>query len=235
MLIFISLHHGLIDCFIFSVDLIFIYFSNVIPFPNSPSRKGDPILPHLASMRVLPHLPTHSLLPALAFPYTGALSLHRTSSFHIDVQQGHPLLHMRLKPWVPPCVLYSWWFSPCELWRVWLVYIIVHPVCCKPLQLLQSFLLTPALETPCSVQWLARRSTSEFVRLWQSLSGDSYIRLLSASISLAPQQCLGLVSVYGWMDPQVEQSLDGLSFSLSSTFCLHFPSLEYFVPPSKKD
>jgi hypothetical protein len=33
----------------------------------------------------------------------------------IDAQQGHPLLHMRLEPWVPPCVLLGWWFSPWEL------------------------------------------------------------------------------------------------------------------------
>ena len=31
-----------------------------------------------ASMRVLPYPPTHSHLTALAFPYTGASSLHRT-------------------------------------------------------------------------------------------------------------------------------------------------------------
>ena len=90
---------------------------------------------------------------------------------------------------------------------------------CKPLQLLQSFL-------PCSVQWLAVRApTSVFVRYWQSLSGDIYIRLLSASISW---------SVYG-MGPQVGQSLDGISFSLCSTFVLHISSREYFVPLSKKD
>ena len=33
----------------------------------------------------------------------------------IDAQQGHPLLHMQLEPWVPPCVLFAWWFSPWEL------------------------------------------------------------------------------------------------------------------------
>ena len=33
-----------------------------------------------------------------------------------DVQQGHPLLHMCLEPWVPPCILFGWWFSPWELW-----------------------------------------------------------------------------------------------------------------------
>ena len=24
-----------------------------------------------------------------------------------DVQKGHPLLHMQLEPWVPPCVLFG--------------------------------------------------------------------------------------------------------------------------------
>ena len=37
------------------------------------------------------------------------------------------------------------------------------------------------------------------------------------------------------MDPQMEQSLDGLSFSLCSILCLCISSHEYFVPPSKKD
>ena len=37
------------------------------------------------------------------------------------------------------------------------------------------------------------------------------------------------------MDPQVRQSLNGLSFSLCSTHWLHISSHEYFVPPSKKD
>jgi hypothetical protein len=39
----------------------------------------------------------------------------------IDAQQGHPLLHMLLEPWVPPCVLIWWSFSPWEPWEVWLV------------------------------------------------------------------------------------------------------------------
>jgi hypothetical protein len=45
------------------------------------------------------------------------------SSPPIDDQQGHPLLHMGLGPWVSTCVLFSWWFSPCELWWYWLVHI----------------------------------------------------------------------------------------------------------------
>ena len=42
------------------------------------------------------------------------------------------------------------------------------------------------------------------------------------------------MTIYG-MDPKVGQSLDGFPFSLYSTLCLHISSLEYVVPPSKKD
>jgi hypothetical protein len=41
--------------------------------------------------------------------------------------------------------------------------------------------LGPSLGTLCSIQWWLWASTSVFVRHWQSLSEDSYIRLLSAS------------------------------------------------------
>jgi hypothetical protein len=43
------------------------HVQNHYPIPNIP-----------ASMRVLLHAPTHSHLSTLAFPYTGALILHRT-------------------------------------------------------------------------------------------------------------------------------------------------------------
>lgn len=48
------------------------------PFPVSPLETPYPIPLPPASMWVLPYPPTHSCLPALAFPYTRALSLHRT-------------------------------------------------------------------------------------------------------------------------------------------------------------
>jgi hypothetical protein len=73
---------------------------------------------------------------------------------------------------------------------------------------------------------------SVFVR--HCLSGDSYIRLLSANTRWHLQYCLGLVTVDG-MDPQVGQSLDGLSFCLFSMLCLSISSHGYFVSPSKKD
>jgi hypothetical protein len=35
---------------------------------------------------------------------------------------------MQLEPGVPPCVLFGRWFSPWELWRVWMVDIVVPPM-----------------------------------------------------------------------------------------------------------
>jgi hypothetical protein len=53
------------------------------PFPISPLQTPYPISPPPASMRMLPHSPTHSLIPVLAFSYTGASSLHRTKGLSL--------------------------------------------------------------------------------------------------------------------------------------------------------
>jgi hypothetical protein len=34
------------------------------------------------------------------------------ASLPIDVQKCHSLLFMQQEPWVPPCALFGWWFSP---------------------------------------------------------------------------------------------------------------------------
>jgi hypothetical protein len=69
---------------------------------------------------------------------------------------------------------------------------------------------------------------------WQSLTGDSYIRVLSAG------SCWHLSSVWVWLlfigggGPQVGQSLDGHSFRLCSKRCLCNSINGYFIPHSKK-
>jgi hypothetical protein len=78
------------------------------PFQVSLLETPYPILIPPASMRVLLHPPTHSRLPILAFPLghkppPGPRTTHPT-----NVQQGHPLPHMRPEPWVLPCVLFGW-------------------------------------------------------------------------------------------------------------------------------
>ena len=45
-----------------------------------------------------------------------------------DARQGHPLLHMRVEPWVPPRILFSSLFSSWELWGIWLVDIVFIPM-----------------------------------------------------------------------------------------------------------
>jgi hypothetical protein len=56
------------------MEILFIYISTVTPI--SPSQTPYPISPTPASVRVFPHAPTHYYLTILAFPYTGASSLH---------------------------------------------------------------------------------------------------------------------------------------------------------------
>ena len=104
---------------------------------------------------------------------------------------------------------------------------------CKSISSFSPF-SNSSIGNPVLVQWLWA-SASVFVKFWKSLSGDSYIRLLSACPFCHPQYCLGLVTVYGMDPPQVRQCLDGLSFSLCSTLCLCICSHEYFVPLSEKD
>jgi hypothetical protein len=62
-----------------------------------------------------PCSPTHLLpFPDPGIPLRWAFTGPRTSP-PIDVQLGHPLLHMRLELWVPPCELFGCWFSLREL------------------------------------------------------------------------------------------------------------------------
>ena len=92
--------------------------------------------------------------------------------------------------------------------------------------------LTPPMGTLPSEQWLAAFA-SVIVRLWKTLSEDSYIRLPSASTSWHPQLCQGSMIGYG-MEFQVELPLDGLFFFPCYTLFLCISSHGYFIPPSKK-
>jgi hypothetical protein len=127
-------------------------------FLSTNSQSHPP--PPSASMRVLP--PTTPAYPLWHSPTLGhqAFTGPRASP-PIDALQGHPLLHMRLEPWVPPCVLFGWWFSLWELWGNWLIHIVVPSMwpLLSLLQLLYWELCTQAND------WL-RASTSVFVRHW---------------------------------------------------------------------
>ena len=62
----------------------FLVFPQEMPIPS--------LLPLLLCGCSPTHPLTYSHLPALAFPYAGALSLHKTKG--LSSQQGHPLLHV---------------------------------------------------------------------------------------------------------------------------------------------
>jgi hypothetical protein len=63
---------------------------------------------------------------------------------------------MWLEPWVPPCVLFGWWFSPWECWGGGgLVGIILLPMGLQTPSAPSVLSLTSPLRTLCSVQWLA--------------------------------------------------------------------------------
>ena len=134
------------------------------PFLVSPPKIPYPTLPPPA------HQYTYSCSLVLEFHYTGALSLLRTkASPPIDVQQGHLLLHMKLEPWVPPCVLHGWWFSLWELWGI--------------LQTLSAPLdisLARPLGTLCSVQWLTE---STHLCICQALAESLKRQLYQAPVS----------------------------------------------------
>ena len=65
--------------FPFLMHVLFIYISNVIPFPSFPSGKS----PIPASMRVLPHLPAHPLpTPCPGIPLHRGIQPSRTKSIY---------------------------------------------------------------------------------------------------------------------------------------------------------
>jgi hypothetical protein len=62
---------------------------------------------------------------------------------------------MWLEPWVPPCVLFGWWFSSWELWGYWLVLIVDPPMGLQTPSALWVPSLAPPLGILCSGQWLS--------------------------------------------------------------------------------
>ena len=159
-----------------------ILSSLTVPPPETPYT----IPPPPASIRVLPQ-PTHSCLPALAFPYTGALSLHRTkglsshwywkrpsSATYADGAMGHSMYSL-----VGSLV-------PGSSGGFWLFDIVVPPMRLQTPSAPSVLSLTPPLGTPWSVQWLA---ASIHLCICQAL----------AAISVSCQQTLLGISNSVWV------------------------------------
>jgi len=138
---------------------------------------------------------------------------------------------MWLEPWVPPCVLFGWWFSPWELWKG-----LVGWYCCSSYGVANPlapsiFSLTPPLGSLCSVWWLA---ASILICISKALAEP-----LRRHPYLAPVYKHFLVSVTGFdgciWDGSPGGAVSGWPFHQSLLhICPCIYSCEHF-PPSKKD
>jgi len=174
----------------FFVD-IFIYTSNIIPFPCFPSITLLSHSPSTCFYEGVPP-PTHLLLPASLLwhsPTLGHGALVGPRASPIGTQQSHPLLHMQLEPWVCPCVFFGM-----VVWELWLVDIVVLMGLQTPSAPLISY-LTPSLGNPFSVQWLA---ASMCLCICHALAEPLGRQLLWACSSWCQQYCLGLVAFLIW-------------------------------------
>jgi hypothetical protein len=117
------------------------------------------------------------------------------------------------------CVISGWWFSPWELWGVWMVDIVVLPIGLQTPSAPSGLSLTPPLGTLCSVPCLA---DSIHLCICQALAEPLRRQLYQAPVSkylLAPTIVSGfsvclwdespVVAVSGW--PFLQSLLHTLS------------------------
>jgi hypothetical protein len=105
----------------------------------------------------------------------------------IDVQQGHPLLHLWLEPRIPPCVLFGWWFlGALGGWGIWLVDIVCSSYgVANPFSSFSTFSNSSTGNPELSLM-----VGCEHLHLYWSGSGRAFqetFRLLSASTSWHPE------------------------------------------------
>jgi hypothetical protein len=160
--------------------IFFIYISNVFSFPGFPFRNPLTHPPSPCLYEGAP-LSTHSYLPALAFPYNGAshtlpMMSNKAILCHI-CGRSHGSLHVYSLVGGP---------VPETSRESGQLTVLLPPWGCKPPQLLQSLLQLFHQGPPAQSNGWLQASASVFVRLWQSLSEDSHIRLLSARTSQHP-------------------------------------------------
>jgi hypothetical protein len=109
--------------------LLYLHFKC---YPLSWFPRCKPPIPSLLPLLLWGWCPIHPCMPtsppwhSLTLGH-GAFTESR-AYLPIDAQLDHHLLHMWLEPWISPCVLFGWWFSPWELWEVWLVDTVVLPM-----------------------------------------------------------------------------------------------------------
>jgi hypothetical protein len=153
----------------------FLYHS---PFSVFPLQTTYPIPPYPASMRMFPHPPTHSLLTALAFLFTGALSLYRTKGLPSHWCHIRPL---QLLPLTPPLgsLLSVQWLAV----SICLALHISAYICLA----LEEPLRRQLYQAPVNKHFLASTAVSGFgICMWDGspVSGWPFLQSLLHSLSL---------------------------------------------------
>jgi hypothetical protein len=147
----------------------------LFPFLVSPPPEKKPY-PH-------PHSTTHPLLfPGPSISLYWAYNLHRIKGLfsHWRLTRLSYMLHKQLGSWIPPCVFFDCWFSPRELWRYWLIHLVVAPMGLQTPSAPWVLSLAPFLQTLCSIQWIA---VSILFCICQALAESLRRQLYQAPIS----------------------------------------------------
>jgi hypothetical protein len=104
---------------------IYLYFKcyplSIFPSTNPLSSRLSDCLYEGAPPPTNPLLPQHPRIPFSS-------AIEPTQNHRAPPRKGNSLIHIQLEPWINPCVLFGWWFSPWELSGVWLVDTVVLPV-----------------------------------------------------------------------------------------------------------
>jgi hypothetical protein len=191
--------------------------------PTSPAYKGVPLSTHPLPCSC-PGIPLHL---GIKNPQAQVLLLLLMSNKAIY------LPHMCPEPWVLPCILFGWWFSPLELWGAWPVntFAPLHGAANSP----KSFclFLNSSIQDPL----ISPVMTLEHLSLYLSGSARAYqetVYQTSVSKHLLASTIFSRFGNCIWNGCLGSTDSDGLSFSLCSTLYLPISSCEYFVPLSKK-
>ena len=189
------------SCYFFFFIFYWIFYLitfDLLAFSWFPLHKRTSPSPPPASIRVFPnplppHCPSFLLHWVIEPPQDQGpplpLKLYKANCCYI-CSWSHGSLHVYFSCWFNPLELFgggSDWLIMFFLWESGLLTLLLPPWICNYPQFLHFLLqLLHWVPHAQSNSWL-QASTSIFVRLRQSLSGGSYIKLPSASTSVHSQ------------------------------------------------
>ena len=176
--------HAILLFFNILLYILFIYISHVNLFLGFHSGKP---LSHPPSPCFYEGAPSsmHSPIP-ISLPWHSATLGHWAftgPSPSPPIESDNDILCTYAAGIFGPSMCTLWWFCLWELWGIWFIDIVVLPMGLQTPSNPSVLSLTPQLcHRAPSNGWL-QAFTFVFFKLRQSLSGDSYMRLMSASTS----------------------------------------------------